>query len=78
MLPQAADKDSEVFLGRAGELKEEGNKHYTAREHKKALHCYEQARAACRSASSSRAHRRHAAALPRGALVEADAVLVLA
>jgi hypothetical protein len=39
------DADSEVFLGRAGELKEEGNKLYNMREHKKALACYEQARA---------------------------------
>ncbi len=39
-----------MFLLRASELKEEGNKHYTSREHKKALACYEQARAAGRAA----------------------------
>jgi hypothetical protein len=33
-----------VFLSRAGELKEDGNKLYNMREHKKALACYEQAR----------------------------------
>lgn len=34
-----------MFLSRAGELKEDGNKLYNMREHKKALACYEQARA---------------------------------
>ena len=33
-----------MFLSRAGELKEDGNKLYNMREHKKALACYEQAR----------------------------------
>jgi hypothetical protein len=56
-----ADKDSEVFLSRASELKEDGNKHYTARDYKKALACYEQARAtttpSCHAhASASEAH----------------------
>jgi len=47
------DADSEVFLGRAGELKEEGNKLYNAREHKKALACYEQARLASPSPAAA-------------------------
>ena len=48
-----------MFLGRAGELKEEGNKLYNMREHKKALACYEQARGA-RGGRSSRSRRARA------------------
>ena len=48
-----------MFLSRAGELKEDGNKLYNMREHKKALACYEQARGP-RSGPSGASRRAHA------------------